>query len=64
MKEFTCALCGTVYKNAWTKEEAVKEMHENFGNIPEEQWTFVCTSCYEKCLESEEYQRYTENEAK
>lgn len=44
----TCALCHTEFKPAWSEEEAVAELEQNFNNIPKEDCVVVCDICWKQ----------------
>lgn len=46
-KVFTCAMCDKEFEGAWTDEEALTEMKENFGDVPEEDQAVICDDCYQ-----------------
>ncbi len=47
--EYTCALCGGVFKKGWPDEEAQAESKKLWGNIPDEDMELVCDDCFKKC---------------
>ena len=48
---FTCELCEESFpKTGWSDEEAVVEMKEEFGDIPEKDRSVLCDDCYEKVM--------------
>lgn len=48
---FQCALCGGVFRSAWTSEQARDEFEERFG-IPyrPEECEPLCDACYKYAL--------------
>jgi len=45
---FRCSNCGTLYKKAWSDEEAAAEVEEVFPDLPEGTlMAIVCHDCYE-----------------
>lgn len=48
--EFQCAMCGNIYINSWTDEEAEKECIENFGEemAVKDNCAMICDDCYQK----------------
>lgn len=54
MSKFTCDLCHETHdiEKDWTEEDKLKEMEENFGNLPEEERSVVCDDCYKKMIEA------------
>lgn len=46
-EEYTCASCGGTFTKTWSDEEAIAEMHENFGpNMTVDQCEIICDDCY------------------
>lgn len=45
--EYRCAMCGGVFKKAWTDEEAKAEQEANgWGALAPEDSAVVCDNCY------------------
>jgi hypothetical protein len=50
-KEFRCTVCGEVFENKWTPEEALEEARSLFTKEElEGGTTLVCTDCYNEAL--------------
>lgn len=47
MSEYTCANCGGIFDFGWSKEEAMQEMLDTFGNVPLNKLKIVCDDCYQ-----------------
>lgn len=45
--EYKCAICGNIYTKTTSEEEILKEMKDNFGNVPINERVTVCDDCYE-----------------
>ena len=46
---FVCAICGDIFEEDATEEDALLELKNNFGEvITINQCVIVCDSCYEK----------------
>ncbi len=52
MKDFTCDCCGGEFKCDSSEEDILKEMKDNFGNLPEEVRSSVCDDCYHKIMDA------------
>lgn len=48
---YECEYCHGVFEFEWTEEEALAEMQETFGELPEEDQAIVCDDCYNKIME-------------
>lgn len=49
--EYRCAMCGEIFEEAWTMEEANEEYLKNFGKEPSEKdSSIVCDDCYNKIM--------------
>lgn len=48
---FQCARCGGVFEQAWTREEALAELEENFPGLSPERCAVICDGCYEEFQE-------------
>jgi len=51
LETFVCDACKKSFISAWSDEDAKKEMKENFGDIPEEDCSYLCEDCYEMFME-------------
>lgn len=47
---YVCACCGENGQSETTDEELLKELHENFGEVPLEDCDEVCDACYIKIM--------------
>lgn len=47
---FQCQACGGTFEKGCTDEEALEEMKKNFGDLPEENQSFICDVCYQKFM--------------
>lgn len=47
-ENFTCAMCGGEFVKGRSDEEALAEMTESFGDLPDEPLSIVCDDCYQK----------------
>lgn len=49
--EYQCALCKGIFEKVrneeWSEEKALKEMKDNFGDIPLEYRVLVCDDCWQ-----------------
>lgn len=46
-EEFKCAVCKKTFTTAWSEEEAVQDLKENFGEIFEpKDCDVVCDDCF------------------
>lgn len=45
-KEFTCAICGEIYEQNWTEEEAIEELRKALPYVDPEDCVKVCDECY------------------
>jgi hypothetical protein len=52
--QFKCALCKDIFDTeedkGWNEEKRVKELRQNFGNVPVEECDVVCDDCYKVIL--------------
>ena len=48
MSDFVCALCGGTFNKGRPDEEAIAEMEEIFGPVPESERAIICDDCYQK----------------
>jgi hypothetical protein len=45
--EYQCSVCDGIFKKGWTEEEAIQELKDEYGNIPDnEPLSIVCDDCY------------------
>ena len=44
--EYRCANCGGVFEKTWSDEDAIAEMKDNFGDLPESERAVVCDDCF------------------
>lgn len=48
---FKCAVCKGVFSKETPEEEALAELHQNFGdNVSLEECDVVCDNCYNKIM--------------
>jgi hypothetical protein len=45
-----CALCGEEFDKAWSEEEAIKEMEQNFGTTDTKGMAEICDDCFKKVM--------------
>lgn len=50
MRTVTCEACGDVFESEATEEDALAEMRQNLGDLPEHDRATVCTPCYQKFM--------------
>ena len=48
--EYKCDMCKDIFKETWSNEEALEEMKDIFGTVPEEERAIVCDDCYKKIM--------------
>jgi hypothetical protein len=49
--EYTCAVCKGVFTESWTEEEAMAEMHNNFGeDFNRDDCEVICDDCYKEFM--------------
>lgn len=46
-KTYACAMCKETFEEGRNEEEAIAEMKENFGDIPEGKRAIICDDCYQ-----------------
>ena len=48
-EQYRCAMCGEIFDRTTPKEEALAELHEQFGeDVSVEDCDIVCDDCWEK----------------
>jgi DNA-directed RNA polymerase subunit RPC12/RpoP len=45
--KYTCGDCGETFESAWSEEEALAEMHRDFGDLAQDDRVVVCDDCYQ-----------------
>ena len=50
-EEFTCALCGETFQQAWSHEDAKAEFAEAFPDDQDEATEILCDDCYKEALD-------------
>jgi len=50
---FKCCVCGGTFEKAWSDEEAIAEMKQEFDK-PVEECDVVCDDCYEKLMQGKQ----------
>ena len=48
VNQFTCALCGGTFGNAWSDAEAAAELAESFPGFDTDECDVVCDDCYRR----------------
>ena len=62
--EYRCAMCGGVFKTAWTDEEARAEQEANgWGSISQEDCVTVCDDCYQQMIALDPPSDFNERQA-
>jgi hypothetical protein len=45
---FQCSSCGEIFEKAWTDEEALAELQENFPDNDPNECDLICEDCFQK----------------
>lgn len=49
-EKFTCVICGGIFTNAWTEEEAIAEKDSLWGDTPIEECSTACDKCFNEIV--------------
>lgn len=60
--EYKCDMCKEIFKEGWSKKEALKEMEDNFGKVLVKERAIICDDCYIKFMKW--YQKNERNKTK
>lgn len=45
---YQCAMCKGTFESDWTRDDALAELHFDFGNIDLKKCDVICDDCYQQ----------------